>query len=98
MTPLQGGGYVDHHGGAVVQLNLESARLHRLKLKHDELLSTFAFKFNLRPYTMCVMYCIVQFGKTALISAISVAEPDIHCSPRHRLPFNSRNEGSQCVG
>jgi len=41
------------HGGAVqVETRIESACLQRLKVKHDNLLSSFAFKFNLRPCNM----------------------------------------------
>jgi hypothetical protein len=29
---------------------------------------------------------------------IAVEPPDRHCSPRHRLPLDSGNEGSKCVG
>ena len=55
-----GGGRADAgaQGGAVqldtIKTRVESAPgvcNQRLKLKHDELLSSFAFKFNLRRYT-----------------------------------------------
>jgi len=47
-----------------------------------------------------------MFQEPAFLSeAAAVAEalrsdavwPGRHCSPRHRMPFNSRNEGSKCV-
>jgi len=30
--------------------------------------------------------------------ALREAGPNTYCSSRHRMPFNSRNEGSTCVG
>ena len=39
---------------------------------------------------------LVSKGTALLRSA--VAGPASHCSPRHRLHFNSRNEDSKCVG
>jgi len=50
------GGYRDHHGRAVqvdpIKPMLKPRGTKRLKVKCDILLSTFAFKFNLRRYTM----------------------------------------------
>ena len=47
-----------HHGKAVqldpIKPTLTAPKSKRLKLKHDELLSTYAFDFNLRRYTMAV--------------------------------------------
>jgi len=36
-----------------------------------------------------------QVGHLPRDAAVGPAE---YCSPRHRKPFNSRNEGSKCVG
>jgi len=33
-----------------------------------------------------------------MLAAAATVGPARYCSPRHRLPFNSRNEGSTCVG
>jgi len=56
MTLLQGGGggkQLPRHGGVLHKLKpveacVDTARYQRLKLKHDKLLSRFAFNFNLR--------------------------------------------------
>jgi hypothetical protein len=37
-----------------VKTRIESAWFRRLKLKHDKLLSNFAFNFNFRPYVTAV--------------------------------------------
>jgi len=39
-------------GAVQVDTRVGSAWFHRLKLKYDKLLSSFAFNFNLRPYTL----------------------------------------------
>ena len=60
----------------------------RLKLKCDEPLSNFAFKFNLRR---CIKEACEAAGAT-------VAGPPRYCSPRHRMPLNSRNEDKKNDG
>jgi hypothetical protein len=32
------------------------------------------------------------------VAGIIALGAGIHCSPRHRVPFDSRREGSKCVG
>ena len=60
-----------------------------LKLECDILLSTSAVKFNLRRYIK---------GHKAVVKALIQVGPARYCSPRHRMPFNSINKGSKCVG
>ena len=55
----------------------------RLKLKYYEMLTSFAFNFNLRRYTK---------SAAALGEAMSRVEPARYCSTRHRWLFNSQHE------
>ena len=43
-----------------------------------------------------VFLALAESLSTALIAPS--LRPARHCSPRHRVPLNSRNEGSKCVG
>jgi hypothetical protein len=47
-------------------------------------LSTFSFKFNLRRY--------IKQKRNANAKSMKVGN-DLHCSPRHRVPNDSVNEG-----
>ena len=61
----------------------------RLKLKYDNLLSRFAFNFNLRHYTMVDRGDVVTAG------------PGIYCSPRHPTHFQPsflESNGTQGLG
>jgi len=44
---------------------LESAYFQRFELQYDDLLSKFAYNFNLRPYTLEAAGCAVRFGVEA---------------------------------
>ena len=57
----------------------------------------FAFNFKLRRYNMNaqdVSNCFKLYSK--LEASAAAAGTDGCCSPRHVIPFNSRNEGLQC--
>jgi len=45
---------------------------------------------------MTAMFALLE-QKPAIVDKPGV-RPRRHCPPRHRMPFNSRNEGSTCVG
>jgi hypothetical protein len=68
-----------------------------LKLKYDEPLSEFAFKFNLRRYSkdrlsiMVVLFSLGNVGGRLAAGAASdlVVGSGRYCSPRHRMPFES---------
>jgi len=79
----------------------------RLKLKYVEPLSDFAFSFNSRHYTKGKKKKKRNGGGggggngnggslAATTGALSVG-PGRHVSPRHRMPFNSRNEGQAAL-
>jgi hypothetical protein len=90
----------------------------RLKLKCDILLSSFAFKFNLRRYIEAEEKLTAAANDNkALRDALVTLQSDVRdymaaaaaaqvvgacqmCSPRHSMPFQSRNENavSACVG
>ena len=49
----QGAAFLTSVGGALqIETRVESASFQRLELKYDELLLSFAFNFNLHPYTL----------------------------------------------
>ena len=88
--PLHGGarrgrGDGQDHGKAVqadpIKPTLKPTGTKRLGLKRDVLISTFAFKFNLRRYT------------TAALAEVGAGR--WCCLPRHRVSYNSRKQGSQ---
>jgi len=63
--------------------------LSALKTKRDGPLSRFAFKCIGRPYGSA--------AKKVEDMAVAKVGPGGQCSPRHRMPFSSRNdEGSKC--
>jgi len=64
----------------------------RLKLQYAEMLSNFAFDFSLRRYKMGTERSSLD---TNLTEEKEAHEAGTHgwCSPRHRMPYNSRNEG-----
>ena len=50
-----------------IKPTLKPCETKRLKLKHDELLSNFAFECNLRRYNLAVMYLrLATWGSRAL--------------------------------
>jgi hypothetical protein len=55
-----------------------------LKLRYDDPLPNFPFNFNWRRFNL---------------AAARAAAAGTHrwCSPRHRMPFDSRTEGSKCI-
>jgi hypothetical protein len=69
-------------------------------------LSKFAFKFNLRRYTKAAKTALgeahKQHGmaeaKLKKTQAATKARPARYCSPYHTMPFDSKCEGSTCVG
>jgi hypothetical protein len=62
-----------------------------LKLKYDEPLSNFAYKFNLRRYT-------TEEVALGYLRVANDVVPARYSPPCHRVPFDLRNEGSNCVG
>ena len=85
-----------------------------MKLQHDKPLSSFAFNFNLRRYSVEGAWSEVQrlamvAGGADIIAGAALHDPawgvlhvrrtcevrrHKYCSPRHRIPFDARNEGS----
>jgi hypothetical protein len=59
---------------------------------YDKLLSSLAFKFNLRHYITERIQ-----GQSDEVHRLTEVGTDEEYSPRHRMPFNSRNESSKCV-
>jgi len=49
---------------------------------------------SLPPFCFAAGLALAAAG--AMASGLAVG-PDRYCSPRHRMTFNSRNEGSKCV-
>ena len=66
----------------------------RLKLKCDALLSTSAFKFKLRRYTLETLVLILQYVARKQFAV----GPGRYCSPRHRMPFDPGNDGLKWAG
>jgi hypothetical protein len=80
-----------------------------LKLTFDELLSNFAFNFNLRRYTMDIEYPPVAKKLFSMCTPEVLARLDAmpertqaiivgpvsycYCSPHHRIPLIPRVEG-----
>ena len=60
----------------------------RLRLNYYNLLSNFAFNLNMRRYT--------EVQNQADAAGVIQCET-WQCSPRHRVTFNSRNEGLNVV-
>jgi len=85
-----------------------------LKLICEELLSDFAFNFNLRRYIAGEDEGVVDGGGDSDEDAARggagaddaeewaehscEARPGRYCSPRHYMQFISRSQGSNCVG
>jgi hypothetical protein len=74
----------DVRQGGVLQVEtyVESAWFQRLKVKYDKLLSSFAFNINVHPYSK----------RCYPVPRTCAVRPGRYCSPRHRMPFNSRSE------
>ena len=88
---------------------LKPPRTQLLKLKCDILLSTAAFKFNLRGFMkddkieddgerQHLEHMILNIETTG----VPFKHDDLQvgpgrCSPRHRMPFDARNDGQKCV-
>jgi len=94
-----------------IKPKLKAPRSKRLNLRYDSLLPSFAFKLGLRHYTM-VEFKLGMSGALLLLPYIPArpfawlagqgdATPVVGhagcCSPYHRLPFNSPDEGSKWV-
>jgi len=78
--------------GRAVQLDpikpkLKAPGTKRLKLEYDYLLSSFAFKINLRRYTVAAAH-VAAFMASAgsLLDAADLARPHIHSSTSHLNP------------
>jgi hypothetical protein len=67
--------------------------LQHLKLDYHELLSNFAFNFSLHRYTQATDYSAWDLW-TPSDDEVGRGR---YRSPRHRMPYNSRNEGLKCV-
>ena len=70
------------------------------KLKYHKLVSSFAFKFNLRRCTVgtaAVKNLGVGVGGGGG-GALDGVGPARYCPPRHMMPLNSRTKGSHFVG
>jgi hypothetical protein len=82
-----------------------------LKLKCAKRLSTYAFKSNLRRFMVAATESAAAGGDPAEVEAACQAArnlvtatafppeapPPAHRSPRHRIMFHSRHEGSECL-
>jgi len=77
-----------------IKPTLKAPGTKRLKLKYDGPVLNFAFEFNLRLYTMV---CFDIFILRVIPPVFFTVGPARCCSPRHKMLFYSRNEGSQCV-
>ena len=53
---------------------------------------------SLGPAVMYTLWLAVTLGRSELAAVGKSAGSDRYCSPRHRMPLNSRNEGTYCVG
>ena len=78
-----------------IKPKLKAPGAKRLKLNSDQVLSSFACKFNLRRY--------IKGSSGGLYGDDDEEEDDEVglgrcCLPRHRMPFNASHEGSKCVG
>ena len=62
---------------------LKAPSTKRLILKCDQLLSSFAFKLNLRRYTL-----ELSMLAEALMEMDAGARPASYCPSRHRMPFD----------
>ena len=62
----------------------------RLKLKYDNRLSSFAFKFNLRCYNMC--------ARVAAIAAAMDARSDAIAAPKFRVVVGYNLDNSTLAG
>jgi hypothetical protein len=73
----------------------------RWKLKHDKLLLSFAFNFNLRRYIVDLVnrdYEKFLSLSTDLVDVESAVGTHGLCSPRYRMPSSSRHGGLKYVG
>ena len=66
-----------------------------LALRCDEPLSNFAFNFNLRRYTWGATR--QRWSSSGRTTETPKVRPGRHCSPRYRLPFDTRNERVPCA-
>jgi hypothetical protein len=85
-----------------IKPTLKAPGTKRLNLQYDELLSIFAFKFNLRRYAMDDVRKRVVMSRVVVRVArhrISAVGPHRCCSPRQMMPFDSTSiyQGSQCM-
>jgi len=77
-----------------LQPRVETACLHRLKPKHEKLLLSVAFNLNLRPYGKVSLMTFQGLSHLNIPAHTLKAGPARQRSPRHMMPFNSSNEGS----
>jgi len=71
-----------------IQHTLKASGTERLKLKQDEVLSSFAFKFNLRHYTSAsAVERASQGGKTVVTAADAEAAAAANTGKKPSKPF-----------
>ena len=87
-----------------IKPTLKAPGTKRLKLKYDEPLSKFAFKFNLRRYSLVqhevsgAVYALKMLGRRAVVESGQDAGPGRTVPPPcHRMPVNSRDHGQSHV-
>ena len=78
--------------------HVETAWSQRLKQSTRQLLSNFAFKLTLRRYRKVVWashHSIIEIASGRIWHHVGLqwVGPGRYCSPRHVMPFNTRNEG-----
>jgi hypothetical protein len=87
---------------ASIKTRVETAAwFQRLKLKYDKMLSSFAFKFNLRRYSMvaCLtLSAVMNFPRRQLFAlSLMTVGPGRRCSTHHKMNIYLRNEGLKSV-
>ena len=60
-------------------------------------LSVLGASAAIDSYSLAVAYRALADNAAAKAMSMQ-AGPGAYCLPRHRVPFNSRDEGSNCVG
>ena len=103
-----GGGVVsnvERRAACVVAAVVVGGPFRRSSSPHRRLRLAGAGQYLLRPQDrawqilLATSYDAIQINKrmSNALMGVAVKGPGRYCSPRHRMPFKSRNEGSDCV-